>query len=111
MNTVLKETVMEQKEPLVFVDPNKPLSVGTFVRWLDEHFNPHTERDICQSKKIDTINIALINMKHKVEGMWEVMQKIDTILSVGKWTWYALASVATVVAALVVIASHLGWMK
>ena len=105
-----------QNDPLVFGDPEQPLTVGVFVRWLEEHFAPHIARDECQTKAIHEINIAVTGngdpargMKTRVDEMWATSQKLDAALNIGRLAWRTAAAVLALAATVAVIGHNVGW--
>lgn len=105
----------QQKEALVFGDPDAVLTVGVFVRWLEERFIPHDEQDAEQSRSIREINVALLGngtpehgMKHQHQEMWDILQRVSHFLSTGKLLWAGVLSILVAVAAVASLLKSLG---
>ncbi len=107
---------MNKREPLVFGDPSAPMTIGTFVRWLEEQFDPHDLRDAEQSRSIAEVNVAILGngdptkgIKHKVESMWDIAQKADAYMDFTKRIWRIVLGVLGGVATITVIGHNVGW--
>lgn len=107
---------MPSKDPLVFGDPDALMTVGAFVRWLEERFEPHDLRDAEQSQSIKEVNIALLGngdpthgIKHKVDEMWSIAQRADAYMDLTKRMYRIVAAILVVAASIVAIGHNVGW--
>ena len=107
---------MSDKEPLVFGDPEQPLSIGVFVRSLEDYFHPHDQLERSNKDAICAIQTTLRGngtesggMECKVNEMWKTSQKVDTVLQLGKWIWGSILSLTALIAAAVAIGQNLNW--
>ena len=110
------EEVQCKKKPLVFGDPKAALTVGTFVQWLEERFEPHAEKEEAQAKQIEQVNKALLGngtpeegVKYKVDSMWETTQKVEVLLTAGRRIWLSFVSLLGAAAMTAAIGHNLGW--
>ena len=109
------EADMSKHEPLVFGDPEAPLTVGVFVRWLEEVMIPHMEKENEQAKLIGDVWLMITGNGHPEDGiafqhkeMWETSKRIDTSLRLGKLVWAGGLSLLGALAAVLAIGRTLG---
>ena len=101
---------MGDKEPIVFGDPQAPLSVGAFVRWLEGPFATHEALERENKTVVQSIQNTLkgngdqkTGMEFKVGDMWATSQKVDAALKVSTIVIGVILTFVTLVSGVVSI--------
>ena len=106
---------MSKREPLVFGDPNATMTVGVFVRWLEEVMIPHMEKEEERAALMTEVWLTLTGngnpkdgMSYQHKEMWEITQRLSHFFSTGKLLWAMILSLLVAVAAAASLAKSFG---
>ena len=108
---------MMEREPLVFGNPDLPLTVGNFVAWLERQFEPHVEEEKENREEIRQLTLMLTGngepksgMKYKVDDMWQTSQRISGWFTLNKMLWVIFVGALGAIAAVISILHNLGFV-